>query len=189
MTSTGASRRAVVDTHIGQPIDAGDVGAQGDDRHAGARQFLHRVANDRMVDALKRNTRAAASRDREQAVGKRLRIDALDRDDLDINTMRRARRGQCFGQNLGRSARMRGKEDVETSAAARRDPMAEIAPRDFANGIFNPRDRFLMDAAAPVDHPVNRRGADARFGGNIGDLGPAREDRHGRSFARSACEK
>jgi len=102
-----------------------------------------------MVDALKRNTRAAAPRDREQAIGERLRIDALDRDDLDIHTMRRAHGGQCFGQNLGRSARMRGKEDVETPAAARRDAMAEIAPRDFANGLFNPRDRFLMDAAAP----------------------------------------
>jgi hypothetical protein len=84
---------------------------------------------------------------------------------------------------------MRGKEDVETSAAARRDAMAEIAPRDFANGLFNPRYRFLMDAAAPVDDPVNGRGADARFGGNIGDLGPAREDRHGHSFARSVRAK
>ena len=142
-----------------------------------------------MIDALERDTRAAASRDREQAIGERRRIDALDRHDLDIHTMCRARVGQRFGKNLGRPARMRGKEDVEASAGARRDPVAGIATRDLANGLLNPRDRFLMDAAAPVDDPVNGRRADAGLGGNIGDLGPACEDRHGKPSAQKRATK
>ena len=64
---------------------------------------------------------------------------------------------------------------MSNSAGARRELVA--AADDFADRLLDARGRLLMHAATAVNDPIDRRGADTRAGGDIGDFWSAFEHR------------
>ncbi len=140
-----------------------------------ARKLGDRLAHQRMIEHLHGDAGAAAFGADAQPLGERRRVHRLDERYLDVRTrfLRDAREG--IGERFRAAAALTREHRIEPLRCVDRWRGRPTATDDLADRFLDARDRLLMDAAAPIDHAIDGRGADTSTRRNGGDLGSAFE--------------
>src|SRR5258706_8234987 len=175
--AAGTAGRTIVDADVGQAIDASDVRPQREHRYAGTSELPHRLADNRVVDPLKRDAGAASLGTGQQPLGESSRVHPLDEGNVELRAASLACTSEGFTQDLGRASGIGGKKNVEVergvcgTAARRPDARA----RHLAQCLLDPGGRLLPNTAARIQDAIDGCRADPSFGGDLCDPGPALE--------------